>query len=111
MTCCLRKNVTENIELDTSKDLVFLVDLNDSETSKYNSSDQLQSVNSNSEEEVILYLEFNGARNMMDHVLEVGFKFRLKEELKTVIKNFSISNIFEVVFPHNDKSRLEARRK
>ncbi|KAL2480384.1 Uncharacterized protein Adt_33350 [Abeliophyllum distichum] len=65
------ENVTENIELDTSKDLLSLADRNDSETSKYDSLDELRSVNDDSEEEVIRYPEFNGEKNMMDPVLEI----------------------------------------
>ncbi|KAL2527252.1 hypothetical protein Adt_12306 [Abeliophyllum distichum] len=44
------ENVIENIELDTSRDLLSLVDRNDSETSKYDSSDELRSVNDESKE-------------------------------------------------------------
>ncbi|KAL2550099.1 Ubiquitin fusion degradation UFD1 family protein [Forsythia ovata] len=84
-------------------------DPNEPDTSEYASSDELRSVNSDSEEKVICYLEFNGEKDTMDLVLEVGLKFRLKEELKVVVKNFSISNRYEVVFPYNYKSRIEAR--
>ncbi|KAL2485826.1 Uncharacterized protein Adt_30582 [Abeliophyllum distichum] len=75
------ENVTENIELHPSTDLLSLVDRTDSDTSKYDSLDELRSVNSDSEEEVIRYPEFNGEKNMMDPVLEIGLKFRSKEEL------------------------------
>ncbi|CAI9760511.1 unnamed protein product [Fraxinus pennsylvanica] len=79
------------------------VTFNDSD----HSLDDLRSVHSNSNEEVVTYPEFNDDVDMVDPVLEVGLKFRSKKEVKGVVKNFSIHNRFEVVFPYNDRCRLE----
>ncbi|CAI9753449.1 unnamed protein product [Fraxinus pennsylvanica] len=74
-------------------------------------SDDLRSVHSDSDEEVVTYPEFNGKVDMVDPVLDVGLKFRSKKEVKPVVKNFSIHNRFEVIFSYNDKNILEGHCK
>ncbi|CAA3018868.1 Hypothetical predicted protein [Olea europaea subsp. europaea] len=105
------KNVSQNVELDVGN---FLEAADESDNSEYApsdaSSDDIRSIHSDSVE-VVTYPEFESDVDMVDPVLEVGLKFRSKKELKVVVKNFSIANRFEVLFPYNDRHGLEGRCK
>ncbi|CAI9785122.1 unnamed protein product [Fraxinus pennsylvanica] len=74
------ENVTHNIELDMRNEIVSLEAAYKSENSEYAPSDDLRSVHSDSDEDVVTYPEFNGDVDMVDPVLEVGLKFRSKKE-------------------------------
>ncbi|XP_022849913.1 uncharacterized protein LOC111372004 [Olea europaea var. sylvestris] len=100
-------NVSQNVELDVGN---LLEAADESDNSEYAPSDDIRSIHSDSDE-VVTYPEFEGDVDMVDPVLEVGLKFRLKKELKVVVKNFSIANRFEVHFPYNDRHRLDDRCK
>ncbi|KAL2532968.1 hypothetical protein Adt_06319 [Abeliophyllum distichum] len=51
------QNVIDDIELDMRTDMIYVIDdRNELDNSEYAQSDELQSVNSDSEEEVIRYL-------------------------------------------------------
>ncbi|KAL2481761.1 Uncharacterized protein Adt_34727 [Abeliophyllum distichum] len=101
------QNVTSSIELDARKESTVANEINDSDSLENSPSDELRSVHSDSEEEVVQYLEFNAEKEMMDPELEVGKKFFSKEEFKVATKNFSINNRFEVRFLVNDANRVK----
>lgn len=100
------ENVTQNIELNMRNEIVSLEAVDEYDNSEYAPLNNFQSIYSDSDE-VFTYTEFNGEVDMVDHVLEVGLKIRYKKEVNVVVKNFSIHNLFEVVFPYNDRYRLE----
>ncbi|KAL2465811.1 Uncharacterized protein Adt_41662 [Abeliophyllum distichum] len=92
------KNVTDDIELDIRTWMVSVKDDRiELDSLEYGHSDDLQSVHSDSEEEVIRYLKFNAETSMMDPELDVGLRFRSREEFELTVKNSNINNRFEVI--------------
>ncbi|KAL2480223.1 Uncharacterized protein Adt_33189 [Abeliophyllum distichum] len=65
------QNVTSSIELDARKESSVANEINDSDSLENPPSDELRSVHSVSEEEVVQYPEFNAEKEMIDPKLEV----------------------------------------
>ncbi|KAL2461260.1 Uncharacterized protein Adt_44680 [Abeliophyllum distichum] len=80
-------------------------DCNELDRLEHAPSNVLQSVNFDTKEEAIRYPKFNDETSMIGRELEVGLRFRIRAKFKLLVKNFSISNRFEVIFKVNDKER------
>ncbi|KAL2480480.1 SWIM-type domain-containing protein [Abeliophyllum distichum] len=102
-----KQNVTSSIELDARKESTVTNETNDLDSLENPPSDELQSVHSKSEEEVVQFPKFNAEKKMLDPELEVGKKFRSREESKAAAKNFSVNNRFKVRFPINDADSVK----
>ncbi|KAL2552227.1 Uncharacterized protein Fot_05846 [Forsythia ovata] len=102
------QNVTSSIELDARKERNKTNETNDSHSLENPPPDELRSVYSNSEEEVVQYPEFNAEKEML--ILSLKWKRSFDQERNSRQQPifFSINSKFEVRFPVNNANRVKA---